>query len=79
MTGSGLSPKRALLEAVMRDTNVRAEAERFSDGLQKDYAFMLRMWSALNFSLAAFKHECGLPLIVLGTDEQKEGRSGRLQ
>jgi hypothetical protein len=40
--------------------NSFASIDRFDDGVTVDYAFMIRMWSALDRSIARFNRECGV-------------------
>ena len=34
--------------------------DRYDDGVTVDYAFMIRMWSALDRSITRFNRECGV-------------------
>ena len=40
--------------------NSFASIDRYDDGVTLDYAFMIRMWSALDRSIARFNSECGV-------------------
>ena len=40
--------------------NSFASIDRLDDGVTVDYAFMIRMWSALDRSIARFNRECGV-------------------
>ena len=40
--------------------NSFSSIDRFDDGVTVDYAFMIRMWSALDRSIARFNRECGV-------------------
>jgi hypothetical protein len=37
-----------------------ASVDRYDDGVAVDYAFMIRMWSALDRSISRFNRECGV-------------------
>ena len=39
--------------------NSFSSVDRYDDGVTVDYAFMIRMWSALDRSIARFNRECG--------------------
>lgn len=39
---------------------VFAEQDRYDDGIVVDYATMIRMWSTLDRSVAAFNRSCGI-------------------
>lgn len=41
-------------------TQSQNSTERYDDGVESDYASMIRMWSAFDRSLNAFKRECGV-------------------
>ena len=43
--------------------NTFSNIDRYDDGVAVDYAFMIRMWSAFDRSLAAFERSVGLPRI----------------
>ncbi len=54
-----------------------AEHERYADGVSADYPTLIRMWSALNRSVAAFNQDCGIiTLRPLGGDK-KRGRTDK--
>ena len=40
--------------------NSFSSIDRYDDGVTVDYAFMIRMWSALDRSIARFNRECGV-------------------
>ena len=40
--------------------NTFSSIDRYDDGVTVDYAFMIRMWSALDRSIARFNRECGV-------------------
>ena len=37
-----------------------ASVDRYDDGVTLDYASMIRMWSALDRSIARFNRQCGV-------------------
>lgn len=49
--------------------------DRYDDGVTVDYAFMIRMWSALDRSITRFNRECGV--ILPRAKENLKSREGR--
>ncbi|HTH37180.1 MAG TPA: hypothetical protein VL572_04400 [Pyrinomonadaceae bacterium] len=60
--------------------NSFASIDRYDDGVTLDYAFMIRMWSALDRSIARFNRECGVIIpkraaAKRGADRENKDRS----
>ena len=53
---------------------VFAEQDRYDDGIVVDYATMIRMWSTLDRSVAAFNRECGFITLRPTKDDASDAR-----
>jgi hypothetical protein len=50
--------------------------DRYDDGVVVDYAYMIRMWSALDRSISKFNRECGvLPPRASKIENERDRRS----
>ncbi|NOT46497.1 MAG: hypothetical protein HOP17_01925 [Acidobacteria bacterium] len=61
--------------------NNLTSTDRYDDGLSIDYAMMIRLWSSIDRSVAAFNRRCGVlkpssrDIARLSNDGKKESRS----
>lgn len=54
-----------------------SDQDRYDDGIIVDYATMIRMWSTLDRSVAAFNRNCGI--ITLRPSKVPEDANGNRQ